>query len=416
MFFLYQIIFTLIIFISPILIYFRILKNKEHKTRYKEKFSVASKKRIKGNLIWFHGASVGEILSIIPLIENYEKDISINQILITSTTLSSSKILEKFNFKKTVHQFYPIDHFYITSKFLRYWRPNIAIFIESEIWPCMFKELEIKNIPLILLNARITKKTFDRWMKLKNFTNEIFNKITIAYPQNLETKSYLKKLKTNKIKNIGNLKFIEYDNEKFNKISTKLKSQFKTKKIWVASSTHSNEEIFCAKTHIELKKKIKNLVTIIIPRHIHRANKIISELESLNLKVTKHSSNNKNINNIDVYIVDTFGETKKFYKISCSVFLGGSIIKRGGQNPLEAARYGARILHGPNIDNFKDVYKTLSSLRASKKITTPKELASLIVFKRNKNLGGKIKKIGGKILKETINELDKLINNEFKKT
>ena len=416
MFFLYQIIFTLIIFISPILIYFRILKNKEHKTRYKEKFSITSKKRIKGNLIWFHGASVGEIQSIIPLIENYEKDQTINQILITSSTLSSSKILEKFKFKKTIHQFYPLDHIYITSKFLRYWKPNIAIFIESEIWPCMFKELEKRKIPIVLLNARITKKTFDKWMKLKNFTNEIFNKITIAYPQNLETKYFLKKLKTNKVKTIGNLKFIENDNEKFNTISNKLKSQFKTKKIWVASSTHSNEEIFCAKTHIELKKKIKNLVTIIIPRHIHRANKIISELESLNLKVTKHSSKNKNIENTDVYLVDTFGETKKFHKISCSVFLGGSIIKRGGQNPLEAARYGARILHGPNIDNFKDVYKALSSLKASKKITTPNELASLIIFKRNKNLGNKIKKIGGKILKETINELDKLINNEFKKT
>ncbi len=146
------------------------------------------------------------------------------------------------------------------------------------------------------------------------------------------------------------------------------------------------------------------------------ANKIISELESLNLKVTKHSSKNKNIENTDVYLVDTFGETKKFHKISCSVFLGGSIIKRGGQNPLEAARYGARILHGPNIDNFKDVYKTLSLLKASKKITSPNELASLIIFKRNMNLGSKIKKIGGKILKETINELDKLINNEFKKT
>ena len=416
MFFLYQIIFTLIIFISPILIYFRILKNKEHKTRYKEKFSITSKKRIKGNLIWFHGASVGEIQSIIPLIENYEKDKTINQILITSSTLSSSKILEKFKFKKTIHQFYPLDHIYITSKFLRYWKPNIAIFIESEIWPCMFKELEKRKIPIVLLNARITKKTFDKWMKLKNFTNEIFNKITIAYPQNLETKYFLKKLKTNKVKTIGNLKFIENDNEKFNTISNKLKSQFKTKKIWVASSTHSNEELFCAKTHIQLKKKIKNLVTIIIPRHIHRANKIISELESLNLKVTKHSSKNKNIENTDVYLVDTFGETKKFHKISCSVFLGGSIIKRGGQNPLEAARYGARILHGPNIDNFKDVYKALSSLKASKKITSPNELASLIIFKRNKNLGSKIKKIGGKILKETINELDKLINNEFKKT
>ena len=416
MFFLYQIIFTLIIFISPILIYIRFLKNKEHKTRYKEKFSITSKKRIKGNLIWFHGASVGEIQSIIPLIENYEKDKTINQILITSSTLSSSKILEKFKFKKTIHQFYPLDHIYITSKFLRYWKPNIAIFIESEIWPCMFKELEKRKIPIVLLNARITKKTFDKWMKLKNFTNEIFNKITIAYPQNLETKYFLKKLKTNKVKTIGNLKFIENDNEKFNTISNKLKSQFKTKKIWVASSTHSNEEIFCAKTHIQLKKKIKNLITIIIPRHIHRANKIISELESLNLKVTKHSSKNKNIENTDVYLVDTFGETKKFHKISCSVFLGGSIIKRGGQNPLEAARYGARILHGPNIDNFKDVYKALSSLKASKKITSPNELASLIIFKRNKNLGSKIKKIGGKILKETINELDKLINNEFKKT
>ena len=416
MFFLYQIIFTLIIFISPILIYFRILKNKEHKTRYKEKFSITSKKRIKGNLIWFHGASVGEIQSIIPLIENYEKDQTINQILITSSTLSSSKILEKFKFKKTIHQFYPLDHIYITSKFLRYWKPNIAIFIESEIWPYMFKELKKRKIPIALLNARITKKTFDKWMKLKNFANEIFNKITIAYPQNLETKYFLKKLKTNKVKTIGNLKFIENDNEKFNTISNKLKSQFKTKKIWVASSTHSNEEIFCAKTHIELKKKIKNLVTIIIPRHIHRANKIISKLESLNLKVTKHSSKNKNIKNTDVYLVDTFGETKKFHKISCSVFLGGSIIKRGGQNPLEAARYGARILHGPNIDNFKDVYKALSSLKASKKITTPNELASLIIFKRNKNLGKKIKKIGRKILKETINELDKLINNEFKKT
>ena len=253
-------------------------------------------------------------------------------------------------------------------------------------------------------------------MKLKNFSNEIFNKITIAYPQNLETKYFLKKLKTNKVKTIGNLKFIENNYEKLNTISNKLKSQFKSKKIWVASSTHSNEEIFCAKTHIQLKKKIRNLVTIIIPRHIHRTNKIISELESLNLKVTKHSSKNKNIENTDVYLVDTFGETKKFHKISCSVFLGGSIIKRGGQNPLEAARYGARILHGPNIDNFKDVYKALSSLKASKKITSPNELASLIIFKRNKNLGSKIKKIGGKILKETINELDKLINNEFKKT
>jgi 3-deoxy-D-manno-octulosonic-acid transferase len=412
MFFLYQIILSLLVLISPILIIFRIYKGKEDKIRFKEKFSIPSKKRSNGKLIWFHGASVGEILSIIPLIENYEKDKLINQILITSSTLSSSKVLKKFKFKKTVHQFYPIDHFFFTNRFLEYWKPNLAIFIDSEIWPNMFKKLEEQKISLILLNARITKKTFLRWFSLKNVSQKVFNKISIAYPQNLETKYFLKKLKVKKIKTIGNLKFAEQDNE----IMNKLNFRFKSKKIWVASSTHSDEEIFCGKTHIELKKKIKNLLTILIPRHIHRVQEIKSELENLRLNVTNHSSNTKNLKNIDIYIVDTFGETKKFHKVGTSVFIGGSIINRGGQNPLEAARYGARILHGPNVDNFKDVYKSLSNLKISKKITTPRELASSIIFKRNKKLGDKIKKIGVKILKETINDLDKLIKNEFKKT
>jgi 3-deoxy-D-manno-octulosonic-acid transferase len=412
MFFLYQIILSLLVLISPILIIFRIYKGKEDKIRFREKFSIPSKKRSKGKLIWFHGASVGEILSIIPLIENYEKDKLINQILVTSSTLSSSKVLKKFKFKKTVHQFYPIDHFFFTKRFLEYWKPNLAIFIDSEIWPNMFKKLEEKKISLILLNARITKKTFLKWQSLKNVSQKVFKKISIAYPQNLETKYFLKKLKVKKIKTIGNLKFAEQDNE----IMNKLNFRFKSKKIWVASSTHSDEEIFCGKTHIELKKKIKNLLTILIPRHIHRVQEIKSELENLRLNVTNHSSNTKSLKNIDIYIVDTFGETKKFHKVGTSVFIGGSIINRGGQNPLEAARYGARILHGPNVDNFKDVYKSLSNLKISKKITTPRELASSIIFKRNKKLGDKIKKIGVKILKETINDLDKLIKNEFKKT
>ena len=412
MFFLYQIILSLLVLISPILIIFRIYKGKEDKIRFREKFSIPSKKRSKGKLIWFHGASVGEILSIIPLIENYEKDKLINQILVTSSTLSSSKVLKKFKFKKTVHQFYPIDHFFFTKRFLEYWKPNLAIFIDSEIWPNMFKKLEEKKISLILLNARITKKTFLRWQSLKNVSQKVFKKISIAYPQNLETKYFLKKLKVKKIKTIGNLKFAEQDNE----IMNKLNFRFKSKKIWVASSTHSDEEIFCGKTHIELRKKIKNLLTILIPRHIHRVQEIKSELENLRLNVTNHSSNMKNLKNIDIYIVDTFGETKKFHKVGTSVFIGGSIINRGGQNPLEAARYGARILHGPNVDNFKDVYKSLSNLKITKKITTPRELASSIIFKRNKKLGDKIKKIGVKILKETINDLDKLIKNEFKKT
>ena len=416
MYFLYQLIISSLLLISPLIIIYRILKKKEDSKRFIEKFSIPSEKRAKGNLIWFHGASVGEIMSILPLVKNYEKNKSINQILITSSTLSSSKIIKKFKFKKTIHQFYPVDHFILTNSFLNYWKPSLAIFMESEIWPYMFKNLKEKKIPLILMNARITKKTFNRWSKINFFSKLIFGMITVAYPQNLETKSFLKKIKTKKINYIGNLKFVENPKENFGIINKKLKSELDKKKIWVASSTHKNEEIFCAYAHKQLKKKINNVITIIIPRHIHRANEIAEEMKKIDLKVAYHSSNIKTLKNVDIYIVDTFGETRLFHKFSSTVFLGGSVIKRGGQNPLEAARLGSKILHGPNIDNFKDVYKLLKLLNISNKINTPSQLASSIVFKKNKNSGKKIKYIGKKILKKTINELDNLINNEFKKT
>ena len=185
MLFLYHIIISIIIIFSPIIIVYRILINKEDKKRYIEKFSVPSKKRAKGKLIWFHGASVGEILSIIPIIEYYENDKSITQILITSSTLSSSKIIKKYKFKKTIHQFYPIDNLYLTNKFLNFWKPSTAIFVDSEIWPGMFRNIKKKKIPLILLNARLTKKTFKRWMKFTNLSIKVFRNITVAYPQNL---------------------------------------------------------------------------------------------------------------------------------------------------------------------------------------------------------------------------------------
>ncbi len=416
MFLIYQILLSILLITSPIFILFRILKKKEHKKRFIEKYSLPSKERKDGKLIWFHGASVGEILSIIPLVKLYEKKKNIEQILVTTSTLSSSKVIKKFKFKKTIHQFFPIDHFFFVNKFLDHWKPNLAIFIESEVWPCMFKKIYNKKISLILLNARLTKKTFYRWIKISFFSKSIFKKIKIAYPQNIETKKFLKELNVKKINQIGNLKFAQNNDINQNKISNKFKFKLRGKKIWVASSTHSGEEFFCAEAHIKLKKKIKNLITIIIPRHVHRADEIRTEIEKLDLKIALHSNKPNDLKNIDIYLIDTFGETNIFHQIGATVFLGGSIVKRGGQNPLEAARYGAKILHGPNTDNFKDVYKLLKKLKISEKIITPNQLASAIKFNKNKKTGIKIKNIGAKILKKTIKELDILINNEFKKT
>ena len=295
MFLIYQLLITLIILISPIIILVRIFRGKEDILRFKEKFCFFSKKRSSGKLLWFHGSSVGELMSVFPILHKYDKEDSFDQILVTSSTLSSSKILQKYKFKKVVHQFFPIDHIFFSNFFLNYWRPSSAIFLESEIWPSIYRSLKKRNIPLILLNARITKKTFERWMKLKRFSLKIFNQINFAYPQNKETIRYLKKLGVKSIDYIGNLKFYEDEKIVNKKFDNEIKNKFKKYRICIAASTHANEELFAAQTHILLKKKIKNIITIIIPRHINRVDQIISQINELGLNAISRRSNKKKL-------------------------------------------------------------------------------------------------------------------------
>ena len=416
MLFIYRILINLILIISPIIIIYRLLIGKEDLKRFKEKFCFFSKEKKGRNLIWFHGASVGELYSILPLLEKLQKNNKVSQILVTSNTLSSSKIIQNYKFKKVIHQFFPIDTNFHSKKFIDYWKPSIVFFIDSEIWPNMFLNLNKKKISINLLNGRITYKTFSKWKTFSNFSKNFFNKFDLCLSSSNESQRYLKKLGVKNIKHVGNLKFIENSEESLNKINKKLKSYLKRKKIWIASSTHRGEEILCAKAHLELKNKFKNLITVIIPRHIDRSDEIISEIKYLNLKIVKHSSNTNNLKNTDIYLVDTFGETKKFYNLAPTVFLGGSIINRGGQNPLEAVRSDANIIHGPNIDNFKDIYKLLKKLDIAKKVFTVSDISNSLIFKKNKRASIKIKNIGEKILKNTIKEFNYLINDEFKKT
>ena len=411
MFFVYRIIINIIVIISPLIIFIRIIKKKEDKYRFKEKFCFFSKKRGSGKLLWFHGSSVGEILSIIPLIEKLEDDKSIKKILLTSSTLSSSKILSKYKLKKTIHQFFPIDSNFLTKKFLNYWKPSIAVFIESEIWPNMLRNIKKKSVPLILLNARITKKSFNKWKLVPSISKNLFKSFDICYPQNYETKKYLKSLGAKKIKLIGNLKFSESRKQKKNNLNKNINKIFRSRKIWCAASTHQNEEEFCAKVHQKLKIKYKNLLTIIIPRHIHRVKDIYNDLTNMGLKVKTHSKKNKINSDTEIYLVDTYGETKSFFKISNIVFLGGSIIDRGGQNPLEPARLGCKILHGPNIQNFTEVYELLSKNNLSSKFYKMNELSSLVdkSFKKKTDFPKKIvnlKKIGFNILNKTLSEIN----------
>ena len=414
MLFFYRILINLILLLSPIIILFRIIKKKEHPTRFLEKLGISSKNRMQGKVIWFHGSSVGEVLSIMPLIERLEKNSKIKQIVITSSTLSSSKVLEKYKLNKTVHQFFPIDANLIIKKFLNYWKPTAVFFVESEIWPNTIQNLHKRNIKIALLNARITNKTFTKWFKFKSFSKDIFNKFDLCLCQNKETKLYLKKLGSKNIKNLGNLKFSESKKiKKINKIKN-FKLLNNKNILFGGISTHYDEEIFCGKVHLELKNKYKKFISIIIPRHVNRAESIKNDLENLKLKVHLHSSKINIENDTDIYLVDTYGETKSFLNMCKVVYLGGSIIKRGGQNPLEAARSGCKVIHGSNVDNFKEIYALLNNIGVSSKINGVKDAKIKIIknlktnVKQRKNIV-KINQLGRKILNSINLEIRNLI-------
>jgi len=412
MFVIYNFFIFLLILISPLIILIRIFLGKEDQNRFKEKYGFLANNNKPNETIWIHGASVGEILSIIPIVRRFEEDKKIKRILITSSTTSSSDILSKFKFKKAVHQFYPFDLNFLTKHFINHWKPKLAIFVDSEIWPNMFNNLHKKNIPLILLNARITKKSFNRWKVFPNFSKKIFEKITLALPQNMESKKYLKLLGTKNIKLVGNLKFfggVQKDNAK----NLILKKKFLKKIIFCAASTHRGEELFVGRVHKELKSEIKNLITIIIPRHINRKKEILDELNNIGLNSQLHTSAKKLRKDTDIYIVDTYGETKKFYSLSKLTFLGGSLIPHGGQNPLESAREGNYILYGPHIENFKEVYKILEKLKITTRVKSIKNMKSVvrqkINFLQRNTVNKKLKYLGDKILNKNLYEIKKFI-------
>ena len=410
MFFIYEVLGLIFIIFSPIIFFIRIIVGKEDPKRFLEKFCIYSKRFKIRKTIWLHGSSVGEILSVIPIINVLEKNKKIKKIILTSSTTSSALIFSKYKFKKTTHIYFPIDTNYLTKKFIKYWKPQIALFIDSEIWPNMFNNLKINNIPIILLNGRITKKSFKRWMKFPYFAKKNFSKISLAMPQNNETSKYLKTLGVKKIKIVGNLKYFGQSKKFLDKNTKKL---FKNRLIFCAASTHYNEELFIGKIHKELKLKYNNLLTILIPRHANRSSSIANELENIGLKIITRSSKQKISKNTDVYIADTYGETSKFYGLSNITFLGGSLVPHGGQNPLEPARMGSYILHGPNIQNFKEVYNMLSKLNISSKINSVFNMKKIvnkkIKYKQPLKVSQKLNMIGNDILKKNLNEINKYL-------
>jgi 3-deoxy-D-manno-octulosonic-acid transferase len=406
----YYLITTVFYYLLYPYLYFRILKKKECALRYQEKLGVSLKVRNDGYLMWFHCSSIGELKSIFPIIDHYLKK---NQILVTTSTLGSNEVFQKkyHNTKNIIHQYAPIDSPQIIKKFFKKWKPNIIFFTESEIWPNQIFYAKNNNIPIILVNARISNKSFIKWKLIKNSMNKILNCFDIILCQSNESVDYFNYFGTNNIKILGNLKFVvseDFENKEEN-------LNLQKRLIFIALSTHSTEEKVCIRIHASLKSEYPNLLTIIIPRHINRIPEIQKLIINFNLNFLIAETIDNLENNTDILIINSYGNTKKILKSSKYVFIGGSLVNHGGQNPIEVAYNNALIFHGPHVHNFSEIYNLLNKENIAFQINSEEELIDQLKDKfnnyPNKNIKEKLIKMGDEILLSTIEELDQYIVN-----
>ena len=345
--------------LDPIYIFYQsisVLRGKENPKRFWERWVNKKIKRPSGKLIWLHAASVGEILSLLPLIEKILEDDGKINILLTSTTKTSAEIYKKISTNRVIHQMAPHDTFLVSKRFIKYWHPDLAARVESEIWPRMLIELKKSKVPSFLLNARFSMKSISKIERSAISTRFLFSLFDKIHIQEKETKKILEKIgvESHKLNLTGSLKdsrkkltFDENNSKEFSEAAS-------GQDIWLAACTHPGEEEIVLEAH----KKIGGIL-LIAPRHIERG-KHISRLCRSNGFTTQLRSEKKELDRkTEVYVADTMGEMGLWYSLSKVAFIGGSLVERGGHNPVEALQLNTFILHGPKIYNAEEKYQKL---------------------------------------------------------
>ncbi|MDP3371930.1 MAG: 3-deoxy-D-manno-octulosonic acid transferase [Candidatus Paracaedibacteraceae bacterium] len=373
-------------------VHYRRFKGFDDPTRYKERFGKSLIKRPRGRLVWFHSASVGETLSLQSFVANWNERYPSDTILITTTTVTAAKLVAERFSKTIIHQFVPFDITPWIKRFLSHWSPDQVFFIESEIWPNIIQACKKRNIPLILLNARLSDRSFKRWSKFPTLAAYLLNQFTQCLAQGQETADRLKKLGVNNVSIMPNLKFSapslpinQSDNAHFSKM-------LNGKPIWIAASTHPGEEEHIFNVHIELKKNLPDVITILAPRHPYRANSLVKMAKENQLLFKTLAEALKETSIItDGIVIDSIGQLGTFYNLSNAVFMGGSLIPHGGQNPIEPIHFKKPILFGPHMHNFNEVCDILKGAGAIS-VLNEKHLSDILLdLLKNPN---KCRKIG----------------------
>jgi len=355
----------------------RLEEGKEDASRFDERFGEPSRLRPAGELIWFHAASVGEAMSALPLITVLLARNNKRSILMTTGTKTSADLMQERLPAGAFHQFVPIDTKESVTRFLDYWQPQLAIWMESEIWPNLIHQTSQRKIPMLMINARITDASFNLWRKTGGLSKALLKKFKYIHAQSELSAERMKYLGAEEVEALGNLKFcsppLPFQNERFRE----LKIAVKNRKVWLASSTHKGEEAIIASAHLALKSKVKNLLTIIVPRHPDRGEEIASKLQEAGFNVAQRSLRQPIEPSTDIYVADTIGELGLFYRLVEVVFMGGSLVQKGGQNLLEAARLECAIMHGPDMSNFVEIVADLQNNSGLIQVKDGSELAAV---------------------------------------
>ena len=345
--------------LAPRFLRWRLSRGKENAARLPERFGEASRPRPPGPLIWLHGASVGEMLAVIPLIERLRaKNFAV---LMTSGTVTSAALAERRLPAGAVHQFVPLDAPQFVARFLDHWRPDLALFVESDLWPNLILACAERDIPMILVNGRLSERSFKRWRFLPQVIAALLARFDLCLAQSTGDAQRYGQLGAPRISNIGNLKLDVPAPPADAPTLSKLTGIVLTRSVIAAASTHPGEEDEIIAAHRQLRAKHPTLLTIIAPRHPERGSAIAEAAKSAGLSVALRSHGDLSKPEVDVFIADTLGELGLIYRLAPIVFMGGSLASRGGQNPIEAIRLGAAIVHGPHVWNFAEIYQSLDA-------------------------------------------------------
>ncbi|WP_334147419.1 glycosyltransferase N-terminal domain-containing protein [Hyphomicrobium sp.] len=369
---------SLLGFVAPLLLAVRARQGKEERARRGERYGQASLPRPAGPLVWVHAASVGETNAVLPVIDRLLAEREDLSVLLTTGTVTSAAMARRRLPPRAFHQYIVLDVPKYVRAFLEHWQPDLGVFAESEVWPNLIVEASRRQIPLALINARMSARSARRWRWLSGFSRPLFSRFDAVLAQNEVLVRTIKRLGARNVLAVGNLKIdapppvvdaVELD---------RLRHALDKRPVLVAASTHDPEEEIVAAAHRLIQARLPGIATVIAPRHPGRGKAIAQMLASRGFRVALRSAGERPLPDTDIYIVDTIGELGTLYALTDVAFVGGSLIAHGGQNPIEAIGHGAAVLTGPHWTNFRDIYRALLRHGGTREVASAEELAAAV--------------------------------------